>query len=180
MRTSRSSGSRPRSTQWVLGRSRKLASRRAAAVPAPVALPLPDKRGGAAGSAPRPLASERRRLRCLLDPRKQRGAHFPNAIVSGTASARLQSHETTRRCVTDGVMHSRHPSGRFRRNGADDRYAGEVRSGPARAEAEATSAMRRGTCASLGPWRATFVRACSASARGGRGLHVSEDRAFGA
>ena len=64
--------------------------------------------------------------------------------------------------------------------GDGDRNASAARSGPAGAEAEATSAMRRGTCGSLGPWRATLIRARSASARAARGLHVSEDRAFGA
>jgi hypothetical protein len=58
--------------------------------------------------------------------------------------------------------------------------ASAARSGPAGDEAEATSAMRRGTYGLLGPRRATLDRTRSASARTVRGLHVSEDRTFGA
>jgi hypothetical protein len=82
----------PGSLRLVLAIPLTPASTEAAATPPTAVLPVSDKRSRAPGSAPRPLASERRRLRCLLDPRKQRRAHFPNAIVSGTASARLQSH----------------------------------------------------------------------------------------
>ena len=63
---------------------------------------------------------------------------------------------------------------------ADGLNPSDARSGPAGAEAEATSARGRGTCGSLGPRRATLIRARSASACAARGLHVGEDRAFGA
>ena len=64
--------------------------------------------------------------------------------------------------------------------GADNLNPSDARSGPAGAEAEATSARGRGICGSFGPRRATLIRARSASACAARGLHVGEDRAFGA
>ena len=51
-----------------------------------------------------------------------------------------------------------------------------MRSGPPCAEAEATSAMRRGGPWLSGAWGATFIRASSRSARTACDLHVREDR----